>query len=666
MYFFKIALIVLCASVFHPLAFSKPNPQLKEQKIKAQLEFVEHLIDRGEAKDALSMLEGLHQEYPEDRSILEVLSHFYFQSQQYPLAAFYLDKLYQVDPSCTPSLLLAAQSHAHMRNYPAAIHNYTLYLQHHPEDAPIWKNLGLLQQQVDNIKGAAKAYLKAFNVQRSSLSGEEHLQVAQWFLELENQRRAREFLTHALKEKEVRERALVQLIELDLREAKFSNAKQKLAILEGLNQNALTLYPIESLRALITEAEAAEEARKQALLAAEAPPSVETLDAKPEKPGSNPAAELALAELISDESPESGPEASLLAAGQNPVPSHPLSAQPSSHLAEGSLPASATESTALHLGSSFQKDLRLELSSAKPRAFLEPLPMGGPIGQDPLTNAAEETQNLQENATNEASLPEASLSSLLPSEAKVLEASAPCLSAEAPAQDSAAYPLPKGGLEPAALSAPIKVSSDDAEDERTVSLLAQNSNLSETEADSGFDTPAQEPSPAPEVPKLDPSSLQVDPVLSLEESLQQGQALEHNAHYKDAIAVYTRALEAHSQNAELFFRLSRAYFRDNQLAEAEKAAFSAMLQEPHSLAYTFHYLKIIQHTLPPEQFIQQLQKAKSRFPQAPELSLALARFYEYHLHHLNQALVFYKEFLNQAPADHPKRAEAEEALQRLL
>lgn len=631
----KVALIILSAGIFTPLAFSKPNPQLKEQKIKAQLEFVEHLIDRGEAKDALSMLKGLHQEYPEDSAILEVLSHFYFKSQQYPLAAFYLEKLYQANPSHTPSLLLAAQSYAYMQNYPAAIHNYTLYLQHHPQDAPIWKNLGLLQQEVDNVKAAAKAYLKAFHAEPSSLSGEDHLQVAQWFLELENQKRAREFLTYALKEKEARERALVQLIELDLREHKFSNARQKLAIVEGLNKNALTLYPIESLKLLIEEAEAAEAAQKQSLLSTQTASSSEASELAPEVPEPNPAAEAAWAELISSESPKAALDAS--------------------HF---HTPQEQTEANA-SLSAPFKKNLRLELSTAKPRALLAPLPMAKPLAEDESQGIAPSSEEILPSLDTASETPAIPLSASLVSEP--LKESTACIT---PLASLPADPTVKE-VPHSMLPLPPEANLNPAEDEKTLSPFTQTSNPPEDATLSDFDTPAEASSAVPDVSVPSCPTSPLGPVLTLDDSLQQGQILEQNAQYPEAIALYTQALEGYPQNAELLYHLSRAYFKDNQLPEAEKAAFSAMRHDPHSLAYTFHYLKIAQHTLAPEHFIHRLKKAKDRFPKVPELSLALARSYEYHLHDLNQALVFYKEFLEQAPA-HPKRSEAEEAIQRLL
>ncbi len=649
MYFIKIALIVSSAIVFSSSAFSKPNPQLKEQKIKSQLEFVQHLIDRGEAKDALSLLEGLNQEYPEDSTVLEVLSHFYFRSADYPMAASYFDKLYQVDPSHTPSLLLAAQSYAHMTNYPAAINNYKLYLQHHPEDATIWKNLGLLCSHNDDIKGATKAYLKAFSAQHSSLSGEDHLQVAQWFLELENRKRAREFFSYALKEKEVRERALLQLIDLDLKENKFSNAKQKLNILKGLNKNALTLYPIDTIQSLIDEAEALAHQEKPAPMQ----------DASEQNPL------LATASTV-DSQTEQAPTNNSQDAVQEPEPQ-----------------ALNTLILPQTLASSFDPNFKFDQPCAKHRALLEPLPMRtadeasadeaeeseAPLSNDPSAGAlsdnlpqapealSPETQNESLQAVHTLSQP----AYPQPEEAPVVLKDNSQLSqnttpenADVVPSSAATPPLNLQNSSPESTPAGQAAYEDH---DHPAAAPAEETHIAEAPTVSG--NPHSTPLAALEAPQ------HAEP-LSLQDYFKAGTSLELQESYSQAIDLYLKAAQAYPKTAELFYRLSRAYFKTDHLAEAEAQAFEAMKQEPHSLTYTFHYLKIAQRTLPAETFILQLQKAKGRFPEAPELSLALARSYEYHLQNINQALVFYKEFLDQAPLEHPKRQEAEEALRRLL
>jgi DNA-binding SARP family transcriptional activator len=714
MYFIKIALIVSSAIVFSLSAFSKPNPQLKEQKIKSQLEFVQHLIDRGEAKDALSLLEGLNQEYPEDSTLLEVLSHFYFKSANYPMAAFYFDKLYQVDPSHTPSLLLAAQSYAHMANYPAAINNYKLYLQHHPEDATIWKNLGLLCCHNDDIKGATKAYLKAFSAQYSSLSGEDHLQVAQWFLELENRKRAREFFSYALKEKEVRERALLQLIDLDLKENKFSNAKQKLNILKGLNKNALTLYPIDTIQSLIDEAEALANQEKAVLV----------------QDSSQQNTVLATAIPLDNQTEQ--------AADQN---SHDAAPEPEPQAA---IPLILPQT----LASSFDPNFKFDQPCAKHRALLEPLLMVT-AAEAPVDEAEENAEENETPLSHDSSESEGQPADLAPETETPLSEYPPAHeNTEIVLLDNTEVALSESDEEDHAmvlsksvsegeytntsfsdsLQAPEALSPESPEDslqalntvaqpaypqpEEAAAILKDDSQLSQDpppenpyedpalaaipplnpqdaspeltaasqESHEGHDYPAV--APAEEIPIAEASltteeSLESTPLaaleapehtepLTLKDYLKAGSALELQEAYSQAIDLYLKAVQAYPKTAELFYRLSRAYFNSDNLAQAEAQAFEAMKQEPHSLTYTFHYLKIAQRTLPAETFIIQLQKAKGRFPEAPELSLALARSYEYHLQNINQALVFYKEFLDQAPLEHPKRQEAEEALRRLL
>ena len=168
------------------------------------------------------------------------------------------------------------------------------------------------------------------------------------------------------------------------------------------------------------------------------------------------------------------------------------------------------------------------------------------------------------------------------------------------------------------------------------------------------DTPATEPSSA--ISTLPPRSL--DHILADAESA----TFEHD--YKEAIQLYWQALGRANNRADIWNMLSRAYRFDGQTKNAETTALEATRLAPAEIDYTLDYLRVIQRTKKPEDFLAELQTAYDRFPRSPEIALSLARGYERISEDNSSAIVLYERFIQLAP-NHPLRNEAEASITRL-
>ncbi|MDG1241688.1 MAG: tetratricopeptide repeat protein [Opitutae bacterium] len=139
-------------------------------------------------------------------------------------------------------------------------------------------------------------------------------------------------------------------------------------------------------------------------------------------------------------------------------------------------------------------------------------------------------------------------------------------------------------------------------------------------------------------------------------------SIEHN--YKQAIQLYWQALGRANARADIWNQLSLAYRLDGQGKNAETTALEATRLAPQAIDYTLDYLRVVQRTKKPENFLAELETSYDRFPRSPEIALSLARGYERISGNNSSAIVLYERFIQLAP-NHPLRNEAEASINRL-
>jgi tetratricopeptide (TPR) repeat protein len=215
---------------------------------------------------------------------------------------------------------------------------------------------------------------------------------------------------------------------------------------------------------------------------------------------------------------------------------------------------------------------------------------------------------------------------------------------------------PSIAIEPTEPELTIGVTYDQQNEGATVDYSVGSSDLNDTIApDVVIGTDATEPSSTIR-PTLTPRSL--DHLLADAESA----SLEHD--YKQAIQLYWQALGRANNRADIWNQLSLAYRLDGQTKNAETTALEATRLAPEEIDYTLDYLRVIQRTKKPEDFLAELETAYDRFPRSPEIALSLARGYERISGNNSTAVVLYERFIQLAP-NHPLRPEAETAISRL-
>lgn len=146
------------------------------------------------------------------------------------------------------------------------------------------------------------------------------------------------------------------------------------------------------------------------------------------------------------------------------------------------------------------------------------------------------------------------------------------------------------------------------------------------------------------------------------------------ADYETAAKHYQQAFAETPLSGEIADRLSRCWYQLGHFNDAEIYASEAVRldraraqrQPSHrpQPAYTIQYLRVIQKSQPSHRLLMELIKAKERFPNNPDITLALGRAYELIQGSRRNARIVYEEFLQMAP-EHPRAAEIRQKLTQL-
>ena len=124
------------------------------------------------------------------------------------------------------------------------------------------------------------------------------------------------------------------------------------------------------------------------------------------------------------------------------------------------------------------------------------------------------------------------------------------------------------------------------------------------------------------------------------------------------------ALGQNNKRANTWNELSKVYLINGQAKNAITAALEAIRLDPRNIQYVLDYLRVIQRVKKTTDFVKELESAYARFPESPEITLALARAY-LHVNRNNFAAAkLYRRFIQLAP-NHPLRPEAEKILARI-
>ncbi len=156
----------------------------------------------------------------------------------------------------------------------------------------------------------------------------------------------------------------------------------------------------------------------------------------------------------------------------------------------------------------------------------------------------------------------------------------------------------------------------------------------------------------------------IDQSNNLSEKLLEAQTARNEGRDTDAIRLYKNILSRNDSRADVWYELSEVYLGQGDLQWADAAALEAIRREPGNVRYTLQHLKIVRQMGENQTLLQELLRARSRFPNYPDITLALARAYMNVARNRRNASILYREFLAQAP-DHPQASIARAELEAL-
>ncbi len=523
--------------------------QSESERLEARREAITQGLDRanrllfsGQTDQALDQLEALDQQYPNSPEVLEAMAFAYAKKPDHALAAFYFDTVVQLDPSRADLAMYAARSHGETGDTASAARAYQIYLQDSPEDAAAWRALAQALTSEHKSKAALDAWLQAIKLSGGKPDAADAASIGRLYLDLDNLPQARRLFEASLTapaEGDSRARALLGLLEVDIREKQWAAAEKRIAQLDKVDPAALDNSPLAAARLeLKSWREAQAELAKQQLVAAT------------EKKKAEEAAALAQAEAVRKEG-TSGTitidrtgETINLAGGSNTA-----------------LPPDLDKSATLPGPPAHREEERVTATVAETGATT-PTNTGEEVAPTPLANGSTGTTATTTTVTE-----------------TVVEVAAP--------------------------------------------------------------------------PPVSPQSLRERADLAYEAG-----------NFAEAIRLYQAALAEEPDAAPVYYGLSRAYYESKQWPQAELYASEAKRLNPGDLRYTVNFLRAIQRTQSSERLMAEMIRAKERFPDSPDITLALARGYERLYNNRRNAIFLYQEFLTLAPA-HPQAEDIRRHLQTI-
>ncbi|MCC5788855.1 MAG: tetratricopeptide repeat protein [Opitutales bacterium] len=135
-------------------------------------------------------------------------------------------------------------------------------------------------------------------------------------------------------------------------------------------------------------------------------------------------------------------------------------------------------------------------------------------------------------------------------------------------------------------------------------------------------------------------------------------ALERND-YSTARERLWKAIAWFDAEPEYWYLLAQAYKGEEAYEDAESTILQARRIAPDNLDYYAHYLLVARETRPLRLYIPELEAARERFPNNPDLMLLLAQAYSRAQLSREDAEYLYRRFLETADPDHDMRPEVE-------
>jgi len=690
----------------------KPGPSLDETIAQAN----EHL-EAGDVEQAISLLDNLYKKHPKHIGLLETLAFAQADIGNHHLAAFYFEEVVKIDPGKQQFLIYAAQSHVQSGDVAIAVTKYRKYLKKQPKESRIWKILGeLLVKQGDQI-AAIDAFKESYQIRPDEIVAlnlgaayaDTHLAVEAefWFqivMEFESDSMPQALLglldVAMIQRNYMIADKIVERLDTEhkgtLDNSPLAHVRQDINTwqksqktmvrkLEVVNRKALKQRKIDAISKAKAKKEVRAKAKAKKIADAKAKAWAKTkadMDAK------------AKAEALSKAKAEalSKAKAKAKARAKNKA------------LAQAKAKAEAKARTAK--AKKQAKESAMALAKAQAKAKAEAMAEAKAKAQaeaEARAKVEKEAKALAKAKKVATAIKEAEEKARVLSLAKSKAEREAQIKAKKRAEAVAKAIVEKKALTKAKVEAATKARAEKealakAKADVAAKALAEKKALAvaKAEADARAKAEALEQARVKEEARAKADALALatanakakaaaeavaqakarerklkkeqymalPPAERFNQSMTAAKTLNDAGDYKGAVEKYWEALKVDDSKAETWHTIAKTQLSDNRTRWAETTSLEAIRRDPGNVSYTLLYLKAAQHNHQAERFLEELIKARVKFPDSPDIMLALARGYDKIKNNARNASMLYREFLEKAP-NHPSRDDAQAELNAL-
>lgn len=241
-----------------------------EEKKAAQIEEALKLAEQGSGTEALTILEDLSAQYPNDIRILESMGQIYSSEGDATMAAFFLEQAHFQSPEDT-ELLYQAYQGLEAAGQPAG-HLLEKLAEQAPETMTrdLWVRLGQIRKAENKLQPALDAYLKGVDPDKEKPSAETAAAIGQLYIKADSLAQAETWLEMAADNDDPNAlTALFGLLEINLRQKDWPGAEAVIAQLDKQFPGAVEASQWQQARQELIRWRKAQDEMKAKLAAAE-------------------------------------------------------------------------------------------------------------------------------------------------------------------------------------------------------------------------------------------------------------------------------------------------------------------------------------------------------------------------------------------------------------
>lgn len=283
------------------------------------------MMEVGQMEGAINLLEGCLEQDPDRVDVLEPLAFAYSANGDPVMAAITFKRIAELVPAQSEYLLYSAESLIEAGDTKGAVDRYEEYLENRPGDRAVWVILARLQADNGRLSEAIEAYLSAEQVEPRAV---QEVAIGQLYLRSQNLAQAQNWFAQALQgDMEVRDEALMGLLETAVRAKRFQEAEALLEQIDAEYPGLVNQSPINNVRDQLAAWQQRREAAKAALAELEAQSSGGIVVDEPAPAAGQPAPEPAVEEPVAMEPPSGSASTATEPVASEPEPAMPAAPQ---------------------------------------------------------------------------------------------------------------------------------------------------------------------------------------------------------------------------------------------------------------------------------------------------------------------------------------------------